>query len=373
MDRREVKGFDKPVSMLGFGCMRLPVKPDGKIDEETAEHMLMKAYNAGVNYFDTAFPYHEGDSEIFVGKVLDKLDRNTYFLTTKLPVWEIKTREDAEKMFFNQLKRLNKTYVDCYLLHAMNEERFEAMKEAGVIELLFELKEKGYIRNVGFSFHDDYPVFEKWIKAYKWDICQIQINYMDTENQAGVKGVKLAEELGIPMVAMEPVRGGSLVMFPDDLMTELNSFDKNASKASWALRFVSSFDNIKITLSGMTSEAQVDDNLSTYDGFKKLTEEENEAVMRLRDALNKRVFNCCTGCRYCMPCPAGVDIPGSFRIWNEFGKYANFSQAKWEWSTIPKENRADNCVKCGQCESLCPQKISIRDDLVSQLQCFESL
>lgn len=373
METRVLKGLDKPVSLLGFGCMRFPTKLDGSINESLAEEMLMKAYNSGVNYFDTAYPYHDKQSEIFVGKVLDKIDRSSYFLTTKLPVWEVNSKEDAEEMFFNQLKRLNKEYLDNYLLHAMDESRFTKMKDLGVIDLVFELKKKGYIRNVGFSFHDSYDVFEKWIKAYPWDVCQIQFNYMDVENQAGVKGLKLAEELGIPVVVMEPVRGGSLAMIPDDLMDELKAFDKDASKASWALRFVASYDIVKVILSGMTEMSQVEDNLSTFQNYKRLSQEEMESINHLREALNSRVYNMCTGCRYCMPCPGGVNIPRSFHIWNEFGKYGNVGQAKWEWSATPDEEKPSNCLQCGMCEGVCPQKLSIRDDLIKVNELFESL
>lgn len=373
METRIVRGFEKPVSLLGFGCMRYPTNQDGSINEELAERMIMKAYNAGVNYFDTAYPYHDKQSELFTGRILDKLDRSTYYLATKLPVWEINSREEAEKMFFNQLKRLNKEYVDVYLLHAMGEDKFIKMQELGVFDLLFELKEKGYIKNVGFSFHDGYPVFEKWIKATPWDIVQIQFNYMDINEQAGEKGLLFAEELGIPVVVMEPIRGGSLAMIPDDLMNELDDIDSGRSKASWALRFVASYDNCKVILSGMSDMSQVDDNLNTFINYKKLTDDEQKAISNLRSNLNSRVFNKCTGCRYCMPCPAGVDIPRSFGIWNEFGKYGNEGHTKWAWGDMGESAHPVNCVKCGMCEEACPQKISIREDLVKVTELVESL
>lgn len=373
METRIVQGFDKPVSLLGFGCMRYPTNQDGTINEELAEKMLMKAYESGVNYFDTAYPYHDKQSELFTGKILDKLDRKTYYLATKLPVWEINSKEEAEKMFFNQLKRLNKDYVDVYLLHAMGEDKFTKMQELGVFDLLFELKEKGYIKNVGFSFHDGYPVFAKWIKAAPWDIVQIQFNYMDINEQAGEKGLLLAEELGIPVVIMEPIRGGSLAMMPDDLMSELNALDASRSKASWALRFVASYDACKVILSGMSDMSQVEDNLNTFINYKKLTDAEQTAISNLRSNLNSRVFNKCTGCRYCMPCPAGVDIPRSFGIWNEFGKYGNVGHTMWSWGDMGEGAHPANCVKCGMCEEACPQKISIREDLVKVTELVESL
>ncbi|MBR5039614.1 MAG: aldo/keto reductase [Clostridiales bacterium] len=373
MFTRTMNGFDKPVSVLGFGCMRFPTTEDGKIDKARARAMLLHAHKMGVNYYDTAYPYHGGESEIVVGEVLKEIPRDEYFLTTKLPVWEIKTREDAEAMFEKQLGKLQQDYLDLYLLHAMNEDRFQEMEDAGVIDFMFDLKKQGKIKNVGFSFHDDYPVFEKWIKKYPWDACQIQFNFMDIENQAGTKGLLLAESLGIPVIVMEPIRGGSLCMYPDDLLSELNQIRPGKSKASWALRFVASFENVKVILSGMSAEDQLEDNLDTFNRYEAMTEEELAAMGRLKEALDARVYNPCTGCRYCMPCPGGVNIPGSFRIWNEFGKYGNVGHSKWEWSNMSAEEKPENCMWCGACEEQCPQKINIREDLVKVTELLQSL
>jgi len=373
MFTRTMNGFDKPVSLLGFGCMRFPTTEDGKIDRARAEAMLLRAHEMGVNYFDTAYPYHGGESEIVVGEVLKKLPRDSYFLTTKLPVWEIKSREDAEKMFEKQLGKLQQEYLDLYLLHAMGKDRFEEMEKAGVIDFMFDLKKQGRIKNVGFSFHDEYEVFEEWIRKYPWDACQIQFNFMDIENQAGTKGLKLAESLGIPVIVMEPIRGGSLCMYPDDLLNELNTLRPGLSKAAWALRFVASFENVKVILSGMSAEDQLEDNLKTFTEYVPMTEAELAGMGRLKEALDARVFNPCTGCRYCMPCPGGVDIPRSFRIWNEFGKYADAGHAKWEWGQLKDEEKPSNCLQCGACEEQCPQHISIREDLLRVTETIEKL
>ncbi len=363
MEKRTIENLGISTSLLGFGCMRLPEK-DGHIDEARAEEMIDRAYKSGVNYFDTAYPYHNGESEPFVGKTLDKYPRDSYYLATKLPCWFVKTLEDAKNKFQEQLDRLHKDYVDFFLLHALGRDRFHEMRDLGVIDYLLEEKAKGRIKYLGFSFHDDYDAFEEIIKYRQWDFCQIQFNYMDTDEQAGLKGVKLAEELGVPLVIMEPIKGGSLATLPADVTSEFSRLAPNASVASWALRYVGSFDIVKVILSGMSTEEQVEDNLSTFNNFARLSDEEMAAVEKTAATIRSRVFNGCTGCRYCMPCPNGVDIPHNFRIWNTYGMYNNAGHTKWEWTqTIKEEEQAKNCIGCGLCETQCPQHLDIRDNL----------
>lgn len=373
MEKRAFDNLGISTSLLGFGCMRLPEK-DGKIDEEYAEKIIDKAYAQGVTYFDTAYPYHNGASEPFVGRVLDKYPRDSYYLATKLPCWFVKSVDDAKRIFNEQLERLHKDYVDFFLLHALNGERFREMRDLGVVDYLLTEKAAGRLKYLGFSFHDGYEAFEEIIKYRKWDFCQIQFNYMDTEDQAGIKGVRLAESLGIPLVIMEPVKGGSLAALPEDVTAEFKRIRPDASPASWALRYVGSFDNVKVILSGMSNEAQVDDNLATFNNFEKLNDEEQKAVEKTAATIRSRVFNGCTGCRYCMPCPNGVDIPHNFRIWNTYGMYNNTGNAKWEWnSTIKDEEKAKNCISCGLCETQCPQHLNIRENLASLQELMDSL
>ncbi len=364
MEKRRLDKLGIETSLLGFGCMRFPTLEDGKIDEILAEKMLDQAMAQGVTYYDTAFPYHNGDSEPFVGRVLNKYDRSSYYLATKLPVWMVETREDAEKIFEDQLKRLDKEYVDFYLLHALDKERFEKVKKLGLIEMCEKFRQEGKIRYLGFSFHDDYEVFEEIINSYDWDFCQIQYNYMDTDVQAGDKGYALAEQKGIPMVIMEPVRGGLLAGFSDDIEEMFRETRPDQSIASWALRWVGSHKNVKVILSGMSTPEQVEDNLKTFDHFEVLSEKEQDTVKWVVDTLKGRVQNGCTGCRYCMPCPSGVDIPGSFRIWNDYHIYQiySFVQNRWE-KELSADAKPENCVECGACEEQCPQKISIREHL----------
>lgn len=240
-------------SLLGFGCMRFPTLPNGKIDEATGEKMLDYAMAHGVTYYDTAFPYHDGDSEPFVGRVLDKYDRSSYTLATKMSMWKIKTHEDAVNMFENQLKRLNKTYVDFYLLHALDKEIWPRIKELKIIELVEQLKAEGKIKYIGFSFHDDVDLFKEIIDYRDWDFCQIQYNYVDTDIQAGDEGYEYCKSKGIPMVIMEPVKGGKLANIPNDVYSVMDNVTPGHSAASWALRWVGTHDNVKVILSGMSS------------------------------------------------------------------------------------------------------------------------
>lgn len=363
METRKMEKLGAETSLLGFGCMRFPTTVEGKIDEPQAEKMLDMAYEAGVNYFDTAYPYHDGASEPFVGKVLNKYDRNTYYLATKLPVWLVEKEEDVERIFHEQLERLQKDYVDFYLLHALDKERWEKIKELKVVETCERLQREGKIKNLGFSFHDDYEAFEEILTSREWDFCQIQYNYMDTEEQAGDKGYVLTEKLGVPLVIMEPVRGGSLAGFSEDIEEMFHELDKEKSVASYALRWVASHPNVKVVLSGMSTKEQAEDNLKTFGDFKPLTEEENRTIDKVVQTLRSRVQNGCTGCAYCMPCPAGVNIPKNFKLWNQYHIYQRYETVKFGWEGMEEKERALNCIKCGKCEKVCPQHLSIRENL----------
>ena len=364
MEKRRMEKIGLETSLLGFGCMRFPVTAEGNIDESEAEKMIDKAIAAGVNYIDTAYPYHNGDSEPFVGRVLKKYDRSSFYLATKMPPWAVESLEDAKKVFANQLERLQTDYIDFYLLHAMNKTAWKKMKDLGVVEYCEELKQEGKIKNFGFSFHDDYETFEEILTYRNWDFCQIQLNYMDMDQQAGKKGYDLTEKLGIPLVIMEPIRGGSLAKFSDDINAKFAAMDPNASIASFALRFVGSMPNVKVILSGMSSMEQVEDNLATFSKFKPFTEEEYAGIEDVVSTLRSRVQNGCTGCRYCMPCPAGVDIPANFSAWNNLHIYQRYDVVSWAWENdIGEQHQAKNCIECGKCEKVCPQHISIREDL----------
>lgn len=364
MEKRKMEKLGIETSLLGFGCMRFPVTAEGKIDEAEAEKMLDKAIAAGVNYIDTAYPYHGGESEPFVGKALKKYDRASFYLATKLPCWNVETREDVERIFQEQLSRLQTDYIDFYLMHALDQAKFDKMCELGCIEILEKYKEEGKIRYLGFSFHDSYEAFEKILCYRDWDFCQIQLNYMDTDTQAGLKGYRLTEERQVPLVIMEPVKGGSLAAFAEDITGKFRALDAEASIASYALRWVGSLPNVKVILSGMSTMEQVEDNLKTFADFRPLSEVEDGTVREIVALIKSRVQNGCTGCSYCMPCPAGVDIPGNFRVWNTYHMYQNYNMVKGSWEkNLGDEKQAKNCVKCGKCEGVCPQKLQIRENL----------
>lgn len=363
MEYRKMENIGISPSLLGFGCMRFPVLLDGKIDEAEAERMLDKAIAEGVTYIDTAYPYHDGESEPFVGRVLKKYERSSFYLATKMPVWKVNSAKEAREVFEEQLARLQVDYVDFYLLHALDQSRWDKIVELGIIPVCEELKAQGKIKNLGFSFHDDYAVFEKILTARKWDFCQIQYNYMDREVQAGDKGYELAEKLGVPMVIMEPIKGGSLAVLPEDLTAMFKKANPKISTASWALRWVGTHPNVKVILSGMSTYEQVLDNLETFASFEPLHEQEMRLVEQVADTIKSRVKNGCTACRYCMPCPFGVDIPRNFAIWNEYAMYGNKEGAKRRYLSVPEDAKASQCKKCGKCETLCPQSLPIRKNL----------
>ena len=361
MDYREMAG--NRVSLLGYGCMRFPTDDAGNIDEARAEALLLRAYEAGINYFDTAWSYHSGKSEPFVGKVMSKLPRDSFYLATKLPIWAIDSLDKAREIFDTQLEHLHSEYVDYYLLHALDEEKWEKCLKLGIVDFLVEQKRLGRIRKLGFSFHAPYAVFKRIIDHRRWDFCQIQLNYMDTEHQAGLQGLAYAEAKGIPCVIMEPVKGGTLASLPEYASAPLKAAAPQSSIASWAFRYLAGFDNVRVILSGMSSEEQLEDNLGTFSPYIPLSDHEKVALDEAIAALKSRPNNGCTRCKYCMPCASGVEIPRIFSIWNEYQRYQNDAMAAKDYKDIPPFGRAQCCIRFGKCEAACPQKIKIRDEL----------
>ena len=364
MEMRKFERLGIETSLLGYGCMRFPVNEEGKIDEPETEKLLKRAIEGGVNYIDTAYPYHNGESEGFVGRVLKQYDRDSFYLATKLPVWMVDRLEDVDTLFQTQLDRLQTDHIDFYLMHAMGKSRWNEMLKLGVVERLEQLQREGKIRYLGFSFHDSYEAFEEILSYRDWDFCPIQLNYMDAEEQAGLKGYYLAEKKQVPIIVMEPVKGGSLAAFAPDIAGRFHELDSEASVASFAMRWVGSLPNVHVVLSGMSAMEQVEDNLKTFQSFKPMNQREKAVIDEIVQTIKGRVKNGCTGCRYCMPCPAGVNIPGCFRVWNTYHMYQNYNVVKWNWEKeLGDEHQAKKCVKCGKCESACPQKLRIREDL----------
>lgn len=367
MEKRVIKvnGQDKPVSLLGFGCMRFPMIGE-EVDVKEAKRMVDYAISKGVNYIDTAYPYHDGKSELIVRDIIKEYDRDTFYLADKLPLWECKTKEDIDRIFHEQLEKCGVEYFDFYLIHAVNKERLVQVVELKVLEMLEGYKAEGKIRNIGFSFHDDLEAFRLWADLYDWDFCQIQLNYMDVNHQQGMKGYELLTEKGIPVIIMEPVKGGSLVKFNDKIENMFYERDSKASIASWAFRWVASLPNVRVILSGMSTMAQVEDNVKTFTNFVPLTNEENQFIKTVRREILELSMVECTSCNYCMPCPHGVDIPGNFRIFNRDAMYQNHKHTEWAYGELDKnEKSAVHCIDCGECLPKCPQFIEIPTELAN--------
>ena len=363
-NQKDGTGRSISTSLLGYGCMRFPTLPDGSIDEVRAEKLLNTAREAGVNYFDTAFPYHGGASEPFVGRVIAKWPRESFYLATKLPLWNCKTLDEAKAIFEQQFQRLGVDYIDFYLLHSLHKARYDAAKEMGIVDWLWEQKAVGRIRSFGFSCHDNAAGFEYILRDQPWDFCQLQYNYLDTDDRAeeiaGDRGYALTEERNVPLIIMEPIKGGTLAALPADAAAPLRALHSDASDASWALRWVAGHPNVHVVLSGMSAEEQLADNLTTFDHFVPLSPAEDAAVEQAAAVLHSRIKIGCTGCRYCMPCPNGVDIPRIFAIWNNRFLYNEKLEGNGEYKRLCDEvHGADKCVECGACEGICPQHLGI--------------
>lgn len=368
MQYRKLVKNEGPVSLLGFGCMRLPLVANGEpneIDVPAAEAMIERAMRAGVNYFDTAYRYIGGNSELFLGRTLKKYPRESFKLATKLPMGMIEDTAAGVRIYHDQLERLQTEYFDFYLLHGINRAGFQKAVDLGLLDYLIQEKIEGRIRHLGFSFHGAYEDFEYILTYRDWDFCQIQLNYMDTQIQAGVRGAQLAYARGIPLVIMEPVKGGSLSNFNPNAAQAMKDAAPNKSLASWAVRWVAEQPSVAVVLSGMSTMEQVEDNIETFEEYQPLSAEECKIIADTAEKIRASVRIGCTGCAYCMPCPFGVNIPRSFAIWNEYGMYNNAGSVKWGLSNLKEGEFASACRKCGACEPKCPQGLAIRDGLAA--------
>ena len=353
-------GFE--ASILGFGCMRLPVigGDPGRIDEPLATRMLHSAIDAGVNYVDTAYGYHKGESERFVGRALKGDWRSKVQLATKMPMWKIESAADFDLLLNEQLEKLQTDRIDCYLLHGLRAERWEKGQRLGILEWAERAIASGRIGCLGFSFHDKYETFPRIIDAWdKWTFCQIQYNYMDEEHQAGTKGLKYARAKGLAVVVMEPLLGGNLTSPPEQIAALWATAQRRRSPVEWALAWAWSKPEVNVVLSGMSAMAHVEENLRLAESAPMLSSGDLELVGRVRDRYREIRPVPCTQCEYCMPCPHGVAIPKVFKIYNDGVAYNNANRAKKQHAQLEAGSNSLACTQCRECEPKCPQSIEI--------------
>lgn len=360
-------GFD--VSILGFGCMRLPLLPGengsepdaGRIDEAEATKMIRYAIDNGVNYIDTAYPYHRGSSETLVGKALKDGYREKVKLATKLPVWLMKTKEDFDKYLDEQLEKLQTDHVDVYILHALNKERWNTIKELDVLGSMKKAIESGKVKHAGFSFHEDINFFRTILDSFDWGMCQIMFNYM--EDREWEKHISYANSKGIAIVVMEPLLGGKLANIPPAEVAKVwkeSGYDR--SPADWALKWIYNYPEITLALSGMSTMEQVVENLKIAENSMPgtLSEKELNTIDKVRELYTGMTKVKCTGCEYCLPCPNNVSIPEIFSYYNEAATYNIHEASVKNYAGLRKSSKdASLCVECGKCEEACPQKLPI--------------
>ncbi|MFZ2497830.1 aldo/keto reductase [Methanosarcina sp.] len=361
------------LSILGFGCMRLPLKEDGTIDEERATKQLRYAIDHGVNYIETAWNYHMGNNEPFIGRMLADGYRDKVKLATKLPSWLVESREDMDKFLNAQLERLKTDHIDYYLIHSLDGSLWDKVEKLGVANFLDRAKADGKIINVGFSFHDSIEKFKDVVNGYNWDFCQIQYNYFDEKYQAGTEGLKYAAEKGLGVIIMEPLRGGTLSkMVPPSIDKIWDEAKEKRTPAEWAFRWIWSHPEVTIVLSGMNEEAHIEENLRVANEASpnSLTEAELYLIKKVGHKYHELMKVGCTGCRYCMPCPEGVNIPACLEAYNYLYMFGNIDDARNKYATwssgiisIGKTGFASQCIQCNKCVKRCPQQLKIPDIL----------
>jgi len=380
MQYRQFGSLDWKVSALGFGTMRLPSRRFNRVraDAEESIRIIRRGIDLGINYIDTAWPYALGESERIVGRALQDGYRERVHLVTKLPVFLATRAQDFDTFLNGQMRKLQTEVLDIYLLHALDAGTFERAKRLGFFEKLEEAKRQGRIRHAGFSFHDTLPVFKEIVDFYDWDMAQIQYNYMDTGIQATTDGLVHAHNKGIAVVIMEPLKGGQLANPPDEALDVMQGAGVERTPVDWALQFLWNRPEVACVLSGMGSMQMVEENCASADrsGVGSLSSEEERAIAQLAEIYRSKILVPCTACRYCMPCPAGVNIPKNFAIlnnvsmessgflrWRARRSYRRLSSSKDERSKENPNGNATLCVECGQCLEKCPQHIAIPDEL----------
>lgn len=374
MQYREFGQLGFEVSTFGLGCMRLPLEvlpgqdaDPSKINEKEAIELIRYAIDHGVNYIDTAYVYHGGNSELILAKALKDGYREKVKVATKLPVWSVNAYEDFEKLLDQQLANLGVDCIDFYLMHALNKGTWAKIKELNVFKFMDEAVASGKIKYPSFSFHDELPLFKEIIDSYDWKMCQIQLNILDENYQAGLEGLHYAGDRHIPVVIMEPLRGGSLARnIPQDILDIWDEAEVKRSPVDWAFRWLANFPQVTTILSGVTTMEQLKDNLQIFDTVQpgSLKEEELKLVARVKDAYNDKIKVGCTRCGYCVPCPAGVAIPDVFSHYNNSSIFNNLEDQKRGYKNLINGSKdASKCVECGSCEEACPQNIAIIEKL----------
>jgi predicted aldo/keto reductase-like oxidoreductase len=369
MQFRRFGKLDWKASALGFGCMRLPT-PDGSIIsgdiiEEEAIRMIRYAIEQGVNYVDSAYPYHIGKSEIVLGKALKDGYRERVKLATKSPVWALQKAEDFDTYLDEQLERLQEDHVDFYLFHGLGKRGWKTILDLDILSKAESAVRDGRIGNIGFSFHDEYDSFKEIVDGYdRWTVCLIQHNYMDTENQAGTRGLKYAASKGLAVAIMEPLLGGNLANPPKPVQEIFDDFEEKRSPADWALQWLWNQPEVSVVLSGMSNMKQVEENLRSANasGVGSMGPKELQLIERVREKFKERATIPCTKCGYCMPCPNQVDIPGNLELYNDGVVYDDWSAPRFKYMRMFGDGkRAEECVQCGECEEKCPQDIPVSE------------
>lgn len=365
------------ISMLGMGCMRLPTinEQSDEIDHEKAQAVIDYAHAHGINYYDTAFLYHNGTAERFIGHALSKFPRDSYLLATKMPGWLMKPDIDRARIpeiFYEQLENCRVDYFDFYLCHSISEQSFDNYVNLGIIPFLNEMKAQGKIRQLGFSSHGKPETLRRSCALNDWDFAQIQLNYLDWEDQDAKQQYEILEEFGLPVIVMEPLRGGRLAGLSDEADALLKKARPDKSVASWAFRYVQSLPSVQIVLSGMNEIEQLVDNLDTFDKLEPLSEAERTTLDEAVDLLRSKNNIPCTACRYCAGCPQGLDIPGLFTAYNSYA-VSESPMDLMELTALPPEKKPSNCIACGNCVSACPQNIDIPEKMSMITELLEKM